>query len=124
MRRVVGWIAAVAVLAGTTVGVLALVETSMASAAPSRACLAAEEQVQAQEAYLGLLYAVERTDAFLEPSALPYVRAVIAQATLALARDEQLESQLCEVATSTSLSTSTSFTTTTSITITKSATPT
>lgn len=113
MRRLVGWIAAVAVLAGTTVGVLALVETSMAAAAPSRACLLAEEQVQAQEAYLGLLYAVERTDGFLDPSALPYVRAVIAQATLALARDEQLAAQLCEVKTST-----------TSITITATPTPT
>ena len=67
MRRVVGWIAAVVVLAGTAVGVLALVETSMASAAPSGACLRAEEQVQAQEAYLWLLSAVERTDVFLRP---------------------------------------------------------
>ena len=107
MRRVLSLIAAVAVIGGAAVGVLALVETSIASAAPSGACLRAEEQVQAQEAYLGLLYAVERTDAFLDPAALPYVRAVIAQATFALLRDEQLARQLCEISTSTSFSTTT-----------------
>ena len=112
MRRVVGWIAAVVVLAGTAVGVLALVETSMASAAPSGACLRAEEQVQAQEAYLWLLSAVERTDVFFDHSALPYIRAAIAQATLVLARDEQLATQLCQLSTSTSFTseTATSFT--------------
>jgi hypothetical protein len=93
------WFAGGLVLAGATFGMFALVETSMASAAPSRACLSAQQSVQ--QAQLEL-YFVQTFGAILSlggPSQRAEVANLIRSAELQLQAAEATESIACRTVT-------------------------
>jgi hypothetical protein len=86
MRRLMAWFAGGLVLAGATFGTFALVETSMASAAPSSACVYAQQAVQQAQLQL---YWVEALGSVLALEG-PYQRAEVAN--LIKRAEEQLQS--------------------------------
>jgi hypothetical protein len=116
------WIAGGVVLAGGTFGTFAMVETGMASAAPSRACTAAQQSVS--NAQTNLLF-IEEFGSILSLEG-PYARAqvshLIANAELQLGAAEQAATRACTVITPTASMTPT-FTQTQTITTTSTATP-
>jgi hypothetical protein len=123
MRRLMAWFAGGLVLVGGTFGTFALIETSMASAAPSAACLYAEQSVQQAELGLYFVQALGSILALGGPYQRAEVAALIKHAEEQLQAAEATESIACRTITPTgsptlSISTSSSKTTTSSTTTT------
>jgi hypothetical protein len=111
MRRLMAWIAGGLVLAAATFGTLAVVEASMASAAPTAACTQAQARVQ-QAKFQLFLY--EEFGAILSlggPHARADVNHLISIAEQQLSNAQQAAYAACNTVTTTT--TTSSFTTTT-----------
>jgi hypothetical protein len=125
MRRLMAWIAGGVVLAGATFGMFALVETSMASAAPSLACVLAQERVQQDSTTLTFIEALGAVLSFEGPYARAQVQNLIRNAELQLQAAEANAYEACHpiitpsasFTVSTSRSMTTSTTTSTSFTL-------
>jgi hypothetical protein len=116
MRRFMAWLAGGLVLAGGTFGTFAIVETGMASAAPSFACSQAQARVQQAKFALFITQDFGAILSFEGPAARAKVGALIAQAEGQLAAAQQAANTACVIATSTMTSTTTTSMTATSIT--------
>jgi hypothetical protein len=116
MRRLLAWSAAGLVLAGATFGIFAAIEASMASAAPSAACIRAEQRVRLAELELALARAFGGVLSFGGPAQHGYAEQLIRAAEANLAAAEEAQAEACVVVTGTpSTSSSESLTTSTSI---------
>jgi hypothetical protein len=123
MRRMMAWLAGGLVLAAGTFGTFAIVETGMASAAPTFACSRAQDRVQQAKFTLFLTQDFGAILSFEGPAARAKVATLIAQAQQQLLAAQQAANAACVTATSTSTSITQTVTQTSITTVTATATP-